>query len=137
MNEYVLGKPLAPLYAFLGAAPAVVLIGRRSAGLVEPPLQPDRPAADPRRAAWNLGTIVFASSYLPAATEIAALTAYVSYAVGGHILLSYPTGRLREQRDRVLVTLLYVAFGPAIVVCFALPRRLTGRDARSAPPTRS
>ena len=45
------------------------------------------------------------------------MTAYVSYAVGGHILLSYPSGRLRTARDRVLVALLYLAFGPAIIVC--------------------
>ena len=58
-------------------------------------------------------------SQIPAATELAAVTSYISYAVGGHILLSYPSGRLRSSEDRTLVVLLYVAFGPAIIVCFA------------------
>jgi len=118
MYEYVLGKPLAPLYAFLGAAPAVVLTGAGLLAWWSHPSSRIGLLLILEGLLWNLGLIAFASSYLPAATEIAALTVYVSYAVGGHILLSYPTGRLRSRRDRMLVTLLYVAFGPAIVVCY-------------------
>lgn len=118
MYEYVLGKPLAPLYAFLGAAPAAVLTGAGLLAWWSHPSSRIGLLLILEGLLWNLGTIAFASSYLPAASEIAALTAYVSYAVGGHILLSYPTGRLGSRRDRVLVTLLYVAFGPAVVVCF-------------------
>src|SRR5215211_8471470 len=62
--------------------------------------------------AWTVGTLAYSATYIPAASEIAALTGFLGYAIGGHILLSYPTGRLRSRSDRVLVALLYLACGP-------------------------
>lgn len=118
MYEYVLGAGVAPLYAFLGAAPGLVLTG---AGLLARRSHPSSRIGALlvlEGLLWNMGLITFAADELPATTEIGVLTGYVSYAVGGHILLSYPTGRLTDRRDRVLTTLLYVAFGPGVVACY-------------------
>jgi hypothetical protein len=76
---------------------------------------------------WNLGTLAFSATYIPAATETAAMTAFLGYAIGGHILLSYPSGRLRSRSDRRLVALLYIAFGPAIILAHAVRTSRTGR----------
>jgi hypothetical protein len=65
---------------------------------------------------WDIGPFVTAETWIPAAVEVSLVTGYLSYAVGGHILLSYPSGRMHATTDRVLVALLYVTFGPAIIV---------------------
>jgi DNA-binding CsgD family transcriptional regulator len=117
--EYVLGAPLAPAYALLGAAPAVVLVGAGLLARWSHPASRIGVLLILEGVTWNLGALGSSASFIPASTELAVLATYVSYAFCGHILLSYPSGRLRNDRDRVLVAALYLAFGPLIIVCFA------------------
>jgi hypothetical protein len=108
-----------PLYALLAVAPAVILT---AAGLLARWSHPGSRIGVLLIAeglAWTVGTLAYSATYIPAASEIAALTGFLGYAIGGHILLSYPTGRLRSRSDRVLVALLYLACGPAIMLAFA------------------
>ena len=119
LYEAVLGGPLAPTYALLGAAPAVVLVAAGLLAWWSHPASRIGLLLILEGLTWNLGTIVYSATHIPAATELAAVASYVSYAICGHILLSYPSGRLRDRTDRVLTALLYVGFGPAIIVCFA------------------
>src|SRR5882672_7023341 len=67
LYEYVLGAPLAPLYAFLGAAPAVVLTGAGLLAWRSHPASRIGLLLILEGLFWNLGTLAFASSYLPAA----------------------------------------------------------------------
>ena len=116
VNQYVLGTSMAPLYAVLGVAPAVVLV---IAGLLAWWSHPSSRIGlllILEGLTWNLGPLIGSATYIPAAVEFASVTSFVTYAIGGHILLSYPTGRLRSSNDRMLVVLLYVAFGPAIIM---------------------
>jgi hypothetical protein len=118
-GEIALGKAAAPVWAFLGVAPAVILT---AAGLLARWSHPRSwigVLLVVEGLAWNVGTLAYSTTYIPAASEISALTGFVAYAIGGHILLSYPSGRLRSNTDRVLVGLLYLAFGPAVLVGFA------------------
>ncbi len=108
LYEAVLGGPLAPTYALLGAAPAVVLVAAGLLAWWSHPASRIGVLLILEGVTWNLGTIVYSATYIPGGTELAAVASYVSYAIGGHILLSYPSGRLRESRDRVLVALLYL-----------------------------
>ena len=120
LGEIAVGRAGAPLYALLAVAPAVVLT---AAGLLA---RWSHPASRigvlliAEGLAWTVGTIAYSGAdYIPAASEIAALTGFLGYAIGGHILLSYPSGRLRSGPDRALVALLYLALGPAIILAFA------------------
>jgi DNA-binding CsgD family transcriptional regulator len=118
-GEVAVGKAAAPVWALLAVAPAVVLT---AAGLLAHWSHPRSwigVLLVAEGLTWNVGTLAYSATYIPAASEISALTGYLSYAIGGHILLSYPSGRLRSNTDRVLVGLLYLAFGPAIIVGFA------------------
>jgi DNA-binding CsgD family transcriptional regulator len=119
LGEIAVGKAAAPLYALLAVAPAVILT---AAGLLARWSHPGSRIGVLLIAeglAWTVGTLAYSATYIPAASEIAALTGFLGYAIGGHILLSYPTGRLRSRSDRVLVALLYLACGPAIMLAFA------------------
>ena len=119
VGELALGEAGAAAYALVTVAPAVPLT---LAGLLARWSHPGSRIGALLIAEgliWNVGTLAFSATYIPAATEIAAMTAYLGYAIGGHILLSYPSGRLRSRSDRRLVALLYVAFGPAIVLGYA------------------
>jgi DNA-binding CsgD family transcriptional regulator len=119
VGELALGDAGAPVYALVTVAPAVPLT---VAGLLARWSHPGSRIGALLIAEgliWNVGTLAFSATYIPAATEIAAMTAYLGYAIGGHILLSYPSGRLRSRGDRRLVALLYIAFGPAIVLGYA------------------
>ena len=119
LGEIALGKAAAPLYALLAVAPAVILT---AAGLLARWSHPGSLIGVLLIAeglAWTVGTLTYSATYIPAASEIAALTGFLGYAIGGHILLSYPTGRLRSKSDRVLVALLYLACGPAIILAYA------------------
>src|SRR3954471_19013369 len=119
LGEIAVGKAAAPLYSLLAGAPAVSLT---AAGLLARWSHPGSRIGlllIAEGLAWTVGTLAYSATYIPAASEIAALTGFVGYAIGGHILLSYPTGRLRSTSDRVLVALLYVACGPAIMLAFA------------------
>jgi DNA-binding CsgD family transcriptional regulator len=118
LNEAVLGGPFAPLYALLGAAPAVVLVATGLLASWSHPASRIGLLLVLEGVTWNLGVLVYSATYVPGGTELAAVGSYVCYAIGGHILLSYPSGRLRDTRDRVLVALLYVGFGPSIISCF-------------------
>jgi DNA-binding CsgD family transcriptional regulator len=119
LYEAVLGGPLAPTYALLGAAPALVLVAAGLLAWWSHPASRIGVLLILEGVTWNLGTLVYSAAYIPGGTELAAVATYVSYAIGGHILLSYPSGRLRDSRDRMLAGLLYLGFGPAIIVCFA------------------
>jgi len=119
LGEIAVGKAAAPLYALLAVAPAVILT---AAGLLARYSHPGSRIGALLIAeglAWTVGTLAYSATYIPAASEIAALTGFLGYAIGGHILLSYPTGRLRSTSHRVLVALLYFACGPAIILAFA------------------
>jgi DNA-binding CsgD family transcriptional regulator len=119
LGEIAVGEAAAPLYSLLAVAPAVILT---AAGLLARWSHPGSRIGVLLIAeglAWTVGMLPYAATYIPAASEVAALTGFVGYAIGGHILLSYPTGRLRSTSDRVLVALLYVACGPAIMLAFA------------------
>lgn len=119
LYEAVLGGPLAPTYALLGAAPAVVLVAAGLLAVWSHPASRIGVLLILEGVTWNLGAIPYTATYVPAGAELTVVATFVSYAVGGHILLSYPSGRLRERRDRVLVALLYLGFGPGIIVCSA------------------
>ena len=114
---YVLGAGFAPGYAVLGAAPGPVLAAAGVLALWSHPSSRIGPLLIAEGLMWDIGPFFTKVSSVPAAAEISFVTGYVSYAIGGHILLSYPGGRLRATADRVLVTSLYVAFGPAVIVC--------------------
>ena len=119
LGEIALGKAAAPAYALLAVAPAVVLT---AAGLLARWSHPGSRIGVLLIAeglAWTIGTLAYSATYIPAASEIAALTGFVGFAIGGHVLLSYPSGRLRSKADRALVALLYLAFGPAVMLAFA------------------
>jgi DNA-binding CsgD family transcriptional regulator len=130
LGDLAFGERAAPLYAFAAVLPAAVLTAAgvlawraRPASLIGPLLVAEG-------LAWNLGTLAFSATYIPAATELAVLVAFVGYAIGAHVLLSYPTGRLNTRRDRVLVVLLYATLGPGLAVTF-----LFHGDFASACPT--
>jgi len=116
LYAYVLAAPLAPVYAGLGIAPGIVLPVAGVLALWSHPSSRIGWLLIAEGVLWNIGPFVSAETSLPAYVEISLVTGYLSYAVGGHILLSYPSGRLRTTTDRVLVALLYVTFGPLIVV---------------------
>jgi len=119
VGELALGQAGAPAYALVTVAPAAALT---AAGLLARWSHPGSRIGVlliVEGLIWNIGTLAFSATYIPAATEIAAMTAFLGYAIGGHILLSYPSGRLRSRSDRTLVALLYIAFGPAIILAFA------------------
>ncbi len=119
LGEIALGKAAAPVYALLAVAPALALT---VAGLLARWSRPGSRIGALLIAeglAWTVGSLAYSATYIPAASEIAAVTGFVGYAIGGHILLTYPTGRLRTESDRVLVALLYLAFGPGIILSFA------------------
>jgi len=118
LYAYVLGARLAPEYALLGAAPAVVLVAAGLLASWSHPASRIGVLLILEGVTWNLGPIVTSATWLPAGVEIAAVTSYLSYAIGGHIFLSYPSGRLSAGRDRVLVALLYLGFGPALIACY-------------------
>ena len=119
MGELALGESGASFYALVTVAPGVVLT---AAGLLA---RWSYPASRigllliVEGLVWDFGTLAFTATYIPAASELAALTAFVGYAVGGHILLSYPSGRLQTRADRIHVALLYIAFSPAMFIAFA------------------
>src|SRR6478735_3802576 len=115
---YVLGAPISPAYALLGVVPGPVLAAAGVLALWSHPSSRIGPLLMVEGLLWDIGPFVTAETWMPAAVEISLVTGYLSYAVGGHILLSYPSGRLRARTDRVLVASLYVVFGPAIIVCF-------------------
>jgi len=119
VGEYALGEAGAPVYALVTVAPAAALT---AAGVLARWSHPGSwigALLILEGLTWDIGTLAYSATYIPAATEIAAMTTYVGYAIGGHILLSYPSGRLRTRSDRRLVVALYVAFGPAIVLAYA------------------
>jgi DNA-binding CsgD family transcriptional regulator len=119
LGELAVGAAAAPLYSLLAVAPAVILT---AAGLLARWSHPGSRIGVLLIAeglAWTVGTLAYSATYIPAASEIAALTGFLGYAIGGHILLSYPTGRLRSRSDRMLVAGLYLACGPAIMLAFA------------------
>src|SRR4051812_4128350 len=119
VGELALGAAGAPVYALVTVAPGAALT---AAGVLSRWSHPGSRIGAlliVEGVTWNIGTLAYSATYIPAATEIAAMTAYLGYAIGGHILLSYPSGRLRTRSDRRLVALLYVAFGPAIILAYA------------------
>ena len=119
VGEFALGEAGAPVYALVTVAPAAALT---AAGVLSRWSHPGSRIGlllVIEGVTWNIGTLAYSATYIPAATEIAAMTAYLGFAIGGHILLSYPSGRLRTRADRRLVALLYVAFGPAIALAYA------------------
>src|SRR4051812_33264933 len=117
-GEVAFGAAFAPLYAMVAIAPAVLLT---AAGVLA---HWSRPASRVglllivEGLARNIGTLTYSATSLPAAPELSALVVFAGYAVGAHVLLSYPDGRLRRRTDRVLAALLYVVLGPGIVVTF-------------------
>src|SRR3954451_14851716 len=82
LNEAVLGGPFAPVYALLGALPAIVLVGAGLLARWSHPASRIGVLLIIEGVAWNVGTLVYSATYIPAATEIAAVLSYVSYAVG-------------------------------------------------------
>ena len=119
VGELVLGEAGAPAYALVTVAPAVPLT---AAGLLARWSHPGSRIGALlilEGLTWNIGTLAYSATYIPAATEIAVMTTYLGFAIGGHILLSYPSGRLRSRGDRRLVALLYIAFAPAIFFAYA------------------
>jgi DNA-binding CsgD family transcriptional regulator len=119
VGELALGEAAAPVYALVTVAPATALTAAGVLARWSHPGSRIGVLLIVEGLIWNIGTLAYSATYIPAATEIAAMTAYVGYAIGAHILLSYPSGRLRSRSDRRLVTLLYIAFGPAIVLAYA------------------
>jgi DNA-binding CsgD family transcriptional regulator len=118
LYDYLFGVSAGPGYALLGAIPGPVLVAAGGLAFWSHPSSRIGPLLMAEGLLWNIGPFVAGRTAIPAAAEISAVTQYLSYAVGGHILLSYPSGRLRTTTDRVLVASLYVVFGPAIIVCF-------------------
>jgi len=114
---YFFGASIAPAYALLAVAPGPVLAAAGVLALWSHPSSRIGPLLMAEGLAWDIGPFFSKVTAIPAAAELSLLTGYISYAIGGHILLSYPSGRLRATSDRVLVALLYVVFGPAIIVC--------------------
>ena len=118
LYAYYLGASLAPGYAWLGIAPGLVLPIAGVLALWSHPSSRIGPLLIAEGLLWNIGPYIAAESWIPATVELSVVLGYLSYAVGGHILLSYPSGRLRTGTDRALVASLYVVFGPAIIVCY-------------------
>jgi DNA-binding CsgD family transcriptional regulator len=118
LGELAVGAAAGPLYAVIAVGPAVLLT---AAGVLA---WWSRPASRiglllvAEGLAWNIGTLAYSSTYVPAAAEVSSVVVFAGYAVGGHILLSYPTGRLERRSDRILVALLYLLFGPGLIVTF-------------------
>jgi DNA-binding CsgD family transcriptional regulator len=115
---YVLGQRLAPAYALLATVPGPVLAVAGVLALWSHPSSRIGPLLIAEGIAWDIGPFITKITAIPADPELASVVNCISYAIGGHILLSYPSGRLREARDRLLVGLLYLAFGPLVIVCF-------------------
>lgn len=67
---------------------------------------------------YNVGMLAFTSTYIPVASEVSALVAWIPFAICAHVLLSYPSGRLARRRDRMLVIALYAWVAPGIVVTY-------------------
>jgi DNA-binding CsgD family transcriptional regulator len=117
-GQLAVGERAAPLYAMIAVAPAVLLVaagvlahGNRPASLIGLLLIAEG-------LAWNAGTLAYSTSYVPAAAELSTLVAFIGYAIGAHVMLGYPDGRLRRRADRVLAGLLYLVLGPGLVVTF-------------------
>jgi DNA-binding CsgD family transcriptional regulator len=119
VGELALGEAGAPVYALVTVAPAAALTAAGVLARWSHPGSLIGALLIVEGLTWDIGTLAYSATYIPAATEIAAMTAYVGYAIGAHILLSYPSGRLRTRSDRRLVVLLYFAFGPAIAIAYA------------------
>lgn len=119
VGEFALGEEGAPVYALVTVAPAAALTAAGVLARWSHPGSRIGALLILEGLTWDIGTLAYSSTYIPAATEIAAMTAYIGYAIGGHILLSYPSGRLRTRGDRRLVALLYAAFGPGIILAYA------------------
>src|SRR4051794_9165221 len=62
---------------------------------------------------FNASALAFSTTYVPAAAELSTVTAYLGLGIGVHVLLSYPSGRLRARRDRILACSVYLAAAPA------------------------
>lgn len=118
LYAYLFGDPAGTWYAVLGVVPGPVLAAAGALALWSHPSSRIGPLLMVEGLLWDIGPYVTGHTWIPSAVEVSAVTGYLSYAVGGHILLSYPSGRLRTRADRVLVALLYVVFGPAIIVCY-------------------
>jgi DNA-binding CsgD family transcriptional regulator len=119
VGEFALGESGAPVYALVTVAPALALTAAGVLARWSHPGSRIGALLILEGLTWDIGTLAYSANYIPAATEIAAMTAYIGYAIGGHVLLSYPSGRLRTRSDRRLVALLYVAFGPGIILAYA------------------
>ena len=117
LYDYLFGASAGSAYALLGAVPGPVLVAAGVLALWSHPSSRIGPLLMVEGLLWDIGPFVAGRAAIPAAAEIALVTQFLSYAVGGHILLSYPSGRLRSTNDRVLVCSLYVVFGPAAIVC--------------------
>jgi DNA-binding CsgD family transcriptional regulator len=117
-GELAVGAGLAPLYAMVAVAPGVLLV---AAGALAHRI---RPASRiglllvAEGVGWNIGTLTFAATYVPAAAELSTLVVFLGYAIGAHVLLAYPGGRLRDRGDRVLVALLYLTLGPGLIATY-------------------
>jgi DNA-binding CsgD family transcriptional regulator len=117
LYSYVLGRSRAPAYALLGGVPGPILATAGVLALWSHPSSRIGPLLIAEGLAWDIGPFITEYTAIPADPELTFVTQYLSYAIGGHILLSYPSGRLRARSDRVLVSLLYVGFGPLIIMC--------------------
>jgi DNA-binding CsgD family transcriptional regulator len=117
-GELAVGARLAPLYAMVAVAPGVLLV---AAGALAHWI---RPASRiglllvAEGVGWNIGTLTFSPTYVPAAAELSTLVVFLGYAIGAHVLLAYPDGRLRSPGDRMLVALLYLTLGPGLIVTY-------------------
>jgi DNA-binding CsgD family transcriptional regulator len=118
LGRVTLGDGGAPVFALLGVLPGIVLVAAGAMARRSQPASRIGLLLIAEGLAWNVGPLAYSATYIPLASELSALTAYVAYAIGAHVLLSYPSGRLHNRADRRLVGLLYLVFGPAIVLTF-------------------
>jgi DNA-binding CsgD family transcriptional regulator len=117
-GEIAVGAGAASLYGVVAVAPSVLLV---AAGVLAHWTRPTSRVGlllIAEGLGWNIGTIAFSASYVPAAAEVSTLVVFLGYAIGAHVLLAYPDGRLRSRADRVLAALLYLVFGPGLAVTF-------------------
>lgn len=117
-GAFAFGAGTADLYAMLAVVPGVVLA---AAGVLAHWVRPNSRIGVLLIAEgilFNASAVAFSGTSVPAAAELSTLTAFLTIGVGLQVLLSYPTGRLRTHRDRVLVASTYVVAGPGFAITY-------------------
>ena len=118
MGEFALGEAGAPVYALVTVAPAAALTAAGVLARWSHPGSRIGALLILEGLTWDIGTLAYSATYIPAGTEIAAMTASWGSRSAPISCSATRAAGCAAERSR-LVALLYVAFGPAIFLAYA------------------